>query len=182
MEENKPKAPEPETQQAEADEPTEVERRTILSTASLVAMGGGLVGGYGLFGVMAGRYLYPTSGGNLAWQFVAVADELKLGEGLEYIAPTGEKVVVARQGEGNSEDDFVALSSVCPHLGCQVHWEPHNDRFFCPCHNGVFNPQGAPLEGPPKSANQHLLRFPLRVTEEGLLFIHAPTSSLVEDG
>ena len=156
-------------------------RRDFLTTASAVAMGGGLAVGYGCFGVYAGRYLYPSGGEDVAWQFVAVAKEMKMGQSKEYVAPTGAKVVVARQGEGDTAEDFVALSSVCPHLGCQVHWEPQNDRFFCPCHNGVFDPQGAPVEGPPATANQHLVRFPLKV-EEGLLYIEAPTTSVIQEG
>ena len=163
-------------------EPTpDVARRNFLTATSTLAMGGGLAAGYGCFGVYAGRYLFPSAGGDVAWQFVAVAKEMKLGESKEYIGPTGAKVVVARQGEGETAADFVALSSVCPHLGCQVHWEPQNDRFFCPCHNGVFDPQGAPVEGPPASANQHLVRFPLKV-EEGLLYIEVPTTSIIQEG
>jgi Rieske Fe-S protein len=141
-------------------------------------MAGGLTAGYGLLGVMAGRYLYPSGGADAVWQFVGVLKEMGPGESREFIAPNGAKVVIARQGEGDSADDFVALSSVCPHLGCQVHWEPHNNRFFCPCHNGVFDPQGRATEGPPAKAGQSLTEFPLRV-EDGLLFIQAPVTSIV---
>ena len=144
-------------------------------------MAAGLAGGYGTLGVFAARYLYPSSGPDVGWQFVAVAREMKLGQSLEYVAPSGAKVVVARQaetaGEEDSPENFVALSSVCPHLGCQVHWEPQNDRFFCPCHNGVFDPAGHPLEGPPAQANQELVRFPLMI-KDGLLYIEAPLSSV----
>lgn len=161
-----------------SDSGNPTDRRAFL-TVSTLAMGGGLAGGYGLFAVMAGRYLYPAEEGDVDWQYVAVADEIQTGQSVEYTAPNGSKMVIARQSEGNTGDDFVALSSVCPHLGCQVHWEPHNDRFFCPCHNGVFDPAGRPLEGPPAAANQHLVRFPLKV-EEGLLYIEAPLTSVVQ--
>ena len=144
----------------------------------------GLAAGYGTLGVYAARYLYPSSGPNVGWQFVAVAREVKLGQSIEYTAPSGAKVVIARQQEAEggteSEENFIALSSVCPHLGCQVHWEPQNDRFFCPCHNGVFNKQGEPLEGPPAKANQELVRFPLKI-ESGLLFIEAPLTSVTQE-
>ncbi|REJ93270.1 MAG: ubiquinol-cytochrome c reductase iron-sulfur subunit, partial [Planctomycetota bacterium] len=78
--------------------------------------------------------------------------------------------------DGNA-GDFVALSSICPHLGCQVHWESQNDRFFCPCHNGAFDAAGQPLSGPPKDDNQPLPQFPLKV-ENNLLFIQAGTERL----
>jgi len=171
----------PQTSSPPEDEAPQENRRSFLAASSTVAMGGGLIAGYGCLAVYAGRYLYPSSGDDVAWQYVAVADEVDMGQSIEYVAPTGAKVVVARQGKGNTAEDFIALSSVCPHLGCQVHWEPQNDRFFCPCHNGVFTPQGEPVSGPPAAADQHLVRFPLKV-EEGLLYIEAPTTSVIQEG
>lgn len=140
-------------------------------------MAGGLAASYGTLAVMAGRFLYPTEDESVGWQFVANVDELREGEAIEYESPSGAKVVIARQSEGSGADAFMALSSFCPHLGCQVHWEPHNDRFFCPCHNGAFDRQGRPTEGPPASANQQLTQFRLKV-EGGLLFVLAPLHSV----
>ena len=153
-------------------------RRAFLVTGTCMA--GGLVAGYGTLAAMAGRFLYPTEDDSVGWQFVATVDELREGESLEYVSPAGAKVVIARQSPENAPDAFVALSSVCPHLGCQVHWEPHNDRFFCPCHNGAFDPQGRPTEGPPAAANQQLTRFRLKV-EDGLLFVLAPLRSIAKE-
>jgi quinol---cytochrome c reductase iron-sulfur subunit, bacillus type len=42
-----------------------------------------------------------------------------------------------------------ALSATCTHLGCQVRWDPGSTTFRCPCHGGVFDVQGAVVEGPP---------------------------------
>ena len=164
----------------EASNEDDVGRRGFLSITTTAAMAGGLVAGYGTFGVMAARFLYAPDQ-PLAWQYLAAVDDLKAGDSLTYSAPDGSKVVVARQGAGTSADDFIALSSVCPHLGCAVHWEPQNDRFFCPCHNGVFDPQGKATEGPPAKAKQRLLEFPLKV-EAGLLYIQVPLESLSDAG
>lgn len=157
-------------------EAAEVERRDFLSVAAAVGMGGGLVAGYGTFGVIAARFL-DAPGQPVGWQYLTTVDEMKPGDSLTYAAPNGAKVVIARQGAGTSAEDFVALSSVCPHLGCAVHWEPQNDRFFCPCHNGVFDRQGVATEGPPAKAKQRLLEFPLKV-EDGLLYIQVPLVAL----
>ena len=92
----------------------------------------------------------------------------------EFTGPTGARAVIAKKGDGA----LVALSSVCPHLGCQVHWEAPKNRFLCPCHNGTFNAEGAPTGGPPKDAGQALLQFPIKVVD-GLLFIKMPVESLV---
>ena len=39
-----------------------------------------------------------------------------------------------------------ALSAVCPHLGCAVGWT--GDKFFCPCHESSFAPNGERVSGP----------------------------------
>ncbi|MBM3997958.1 MAG: Rieske (2Fe-2S) protein [Planctomycetes bacterium] len=144
-------------------------------------MGGGLAAGYGTFAMMAGKFLYSGGGSAVGWQFVATVDSVGIGESIAYAAPNGAKLVVTRQSEGETADCFTALSSVCPHLGCQVHWEPQNERFFCPCHNGAFDREGNPTEGPPLAARQILTRFPLKV-ENGLLYVETPLTTLADAG
>jgi nitrite reductase/ring-hydroxylating ferredoxin subunit len=140
-------------------------------------MAGGLGGGYGACAAMGARYLFPAHPSRRAWLFVARVDELAPGGSLGFRAPSGQRIAIARQGASGAVEDFVALSSTCPHLGCQVHWEAHNERFFCPCHNGAFDPQGRAYEGPPAEAGQSLPRFPLEV-REGSLFIEVPVEAL----
>ena len=161
-----------------ADEPTvppdsNLDRRSFLSRTTMVAMAGGLAAGYGAVGLMAGRYLYPAKPDAKAWLFVADLARFKPGDSLAYVTPAGATVAVARQGAKGDVSDFIALSSTCPHLGCKVHWEQPQNRFFCPCHNGAFDPTGAPIAGPPAESKQSLPRFPLKV-ENGLLFIETP--------
>lgn len=152
-------------------------RRKFLKAATSAAMVGGLAAGYSAFGAYAGRFLYPPRTGDPFWQYVGIVDQFLVGQAIDYVMPSGAKVVIARQTEGESEESFIALSSVCPHLGCQVHWEAVNDRFFCPCHNGAFDASGAPTEGPPAKANQHLLRFHLKI-KDGILYIDVPRTFL----
>lgn len=150
-------------------------RREFFSDA---AMAGSLVAGYGTLMVMAGRYLYlPTGSRDKTWLFVAAVKGLSTGSSLEFETPTGMKIVVARRAEGGSGDEFVALSSVCPHLGCRVYWQPQENRFFCPCHEGSFDPQGKATGGPPAAAGQSLAQYPLKV-ENGLLFIEVSLAGL----
>jgi cytochrome b6-f complex iron-sulfur subunit len=136
-------------------------------------MSSGLLAGYGTFGYVLGQFVYPSAQHSRGWLFVCTVDRLGPGESLDFTAPAGAKIVVARQGAGVAAEDFLALSSVCPHLGCRVHWESQGERFFCPCHNGAFDQSGSPVSGPPKAANQALVRFPLKV-ENGLLYLEAP--------
>ncbi len=153
--------------EAKAPEP---ERREFLTQASRVAMGAGLIAGYGAFGAIATRYLYPARPETGTWQFLMELGRMAVGQSLLYRAPAGETISVMRQAANGDADDFVALSSTCPHLGCQVHWEQQNDRFFCPCHNGVFDPSGVGISGPPGDAGLSLPRYPVRV-EGGLVYI-----------
>lgn len=47
------------------------------------------------------------------------------------------------------EDDVRALHSTCTHLGCRTSYDRKTKRILCPCHGGVFDVNGAVLDGPP---------------------------------
>lgn len=84
----------------------------------------------------------------------------------------------AAESEANSAAaaQFITLTNKCPHLGCIVHWQPANQEFFCPCHNGRFNAAGEGIEGPP--TGQSLRQdYPLKVNK-GLLYIEVPEDPL----
>lgn len=52
-------------------------------------------------------------------------------------------------------DEIVALSPICKHLGCVVNWEGgqgHEDRFYCPCHGGLYEKNGENVPGTPPLA------------------------------
>ncbi|HEY5036669.1 MAG TPA: Rieske (2Fe-2S) protein [Chthoniobacterales bacterium] len=48
-----------------------------------------------------------------------------------------------------SEDQFIAFSVHCTHMGCPVRWEAGSELFMCPCHGGVFYSDGSVASGPP---------------------------------
>ncbi len=148
-------------------------RRGFFSRLSGWLMGLGLLSGYGAFGAYAARFLYPARPEPRAWLYVGRLEELGQSETLSYTSPAGDPVLITRQGDSGAESDFIALSSTCPHLGCKVHWEAANERFFCPCHNGTFDTAGMATGGPPAAAGQHLPRYELKV-ENDLLFINVP--------
>ena len=152
-------------------------RRRFLARVPAVAMMAGLAASYGTLLAYFGRFLFPASGRREEWLFVTRVSGIARGQTVLYKTPAGESVNVTRRGAAGTSEDFVALSSVCPHLGCQVHWEPQNNRYFCPCHNGVFRPDGVAIGGPPAEAGQSLSAYPLRL-RDGLLFIRVPTEKL----
>lgn len=46
------------------------------------------------------------------------------------------------------EGSLVAMSSVCPHLGCAIDYDAKNGKFLCPCHDSFFSLDGAVETGP----------------------------------
>lgn len=65
------------------------------------------------------------------------------------------------------ENNLVAYSPACTHLGCAYHWDDQQKDFVCPCHNSVFGIDGKVLAGP---APRPLDRYQIRV-DNGKLFI-----------
>lgn len=61
-------------------------------------------------------------------------------EGLIYVRPVQR---------GGASGEFLALSAVCSHLGCNVRWRKEESRFACPCHAGFYDPKGEVISGPP---------------------------------
>ncbi len=153
------------------------DRRTFFTRMTTGFMFGSLALGYGTVAAMAGRFLYPARKRRASWQFVARVEELSAGQSITYRAPSGEKIAVACRAKSGGIDDYIALSSTCPHLGCQVHWQGHEKRFFCPCHNGIFDSDGIAKAGPPAEAKQNLSAYPLRV-DSGSLMIEVPVEFL----
>jgi len=74
---------------------------------------------------------------------VAKGNEIPAGKAKEIILG-GKPVFVVRLEEG-----YKVFSGVCTHLGCIVRWEENKGRFYCPCHQGIFNKQGEVTGGPP---------------------------------
>jgi cytochrome b6-f complex iron-sulfur subunit len=49
----------------------------------------------------------------------------------------------------NTKVGITAVSAVCTHLGCIVKWDETTHLLKCPCHEGIFDPTGKVLSGPP---------------------------------
>jgi Rieske Fe-S protein len=157
---------------------TSTARRGFLVRLAGVGAFGALAAAYGTFAAFLGRFLYPSAPDRGTWMFVARDQEVG-DDAFPFVTPAGSTVNLTRRGEGGAE--LAALSSTCPHLGCQVHWEPHNQRFFCPCHNGIFEPGGRAISGPPADAKQSLIEYPVKV-DNGMVFIELPARELAPPG
>ena len=108
-------------------------------------------------GAMAGRFVYPLKGVRLRRSiYLAPAADIPPGKGRPYGLPGGGTALVTDTGAG-----IVALSDVCPHLGCKVHYDPDAAKFLCPCHGGVFAKDGKAIAGPPADEGKNLRRYPV---------------------
>jgi len=71
----------------------------------------------------------------------------------------------------DDNDEIIAHSPICTHLGCNVTWEGNEDypgEYFCPCHNGRFYKDGTNVPGTPPLEPLH--RYEQKV-EDGMLFL-----------
>ena len=134
-------------------------RRAWLASA---LMGIGLVASYGTLAAQVLSFLLPERLKPPTRRlFVGPFDRFEIG-GVKTIRDLqGNSVMIRREAEG-----FKAFSSVCPHLGCRVHWEAEKEEFFCPCHRGVFDANGVATAGPPADAGQSLYPAPIVIDEE----------------
>ena len=93
--------------------------------------------------------------------------EFDLGPSENY--PPGSRTPVPEAGAVLIHDSqgFSAVSTVCPHLGCQVNLK--ETGFACPCHGSQFDEEGRLVRGP---AQKGLQALRLEVTENNRLILH----------
>lgn len=118
--------------------------------------------GMGLVGVMLsvpalGFLLSPLfTRQRVAWVTVGTIDNVPVNQptalftqvpvGTGYPTPAVPRVVyVVRKENG----DILALSNICTHMQCDVHWDPNLGNFLCPCHGGLYDINGSNVGGPP---------------------------------
>ena len=79
---------------------------------------------------------------------IAPADDVPVGGfKLFYYPGQNDPCVLVRL----AQNDWVAFEQKCTHLSCPVIPQPQQGRFFCPCHEGVFDiATGERISGPPR--------------------------------
>jgi Rieske Fe-S protein len=108
-------------------------------------MGASLFAGLALLAYYIAQFLFPPGRGIPTRKiYITTIDKISPGSSFKFRDLKGQEITVTNTG-----DEFIALSTKCTHLGCQVHWKKDEKVFFCPCHDGYFDAQGAVLKGPP---------------------------------
>jgi cytochrome b6-f complex iron-sulfur subunit len=131
-------------------------------------------GGMGLcyaaaFGYPVYRYLKsPVEKAQIAAAVteVTLKDAQKLPVGSALVFKFGvEPCLLIR----HRDDQWVALSAKCTHLGCTVQYEPAKKRIFCACHGGTYDPEtGKNIAGPPPKP---LKSFVVKPAPDGALTV-----------
>jgi Rieske Fe-S protein len=75
----------------------------------------------------------------------AVPDVADSGKTTIYVRVTDP----AKDNKKLRDQPYVAISNRCMHLGCPVRYVQAAQRFICPCHGGVYGPNGEVTGGPP---------------------------------
>lgn len=76
--------------------------------------------------------------------------DLPLGHG-GVVSLDDKKVGVYR----NEAGDLFAVDLRCPHLGCQLEWNPDELSWDCPCHGSRFDYQGRLIDNPAQNNLEH---------------------------
>jgi len=100
-------------------------------------------------------YLIPPSDKETGGKVKIPLQDIPVGD-VKFFEYNGSAAVLVRKSGGT----VLALSAVCPHLGCIVQWEKDKGDFLCPCHAGYFTADGDVVSGPPPGP---LARLPFSV-------------------
>lgn len=119
-----------------------VSRRAFVGSALI---GSALAAAAGVFYPLA-RYLLPESksgqGGKKETYSVAL-NEVHVGEARFFTFKRKPALLIRK-----SQNEIVALSGVCTHLGCIVKYHEDAKQLVCPCHGAKYDQGGRVLGGP----------------------------------
>jgi nitrite reductase/ring-hydroxylating ferredoxin subunit len=105
-------------------------------------------------------------GSTAAPKAIARASDVPRGQAVYFHYPSdalGDEAMLVHLPNGQ----FVAYNQTCTHLSCGVFYQADEQRLYCPCHEGVFNPDtGEPVAGPPQ---RRLTRITLR-QQDGTIY------------
>lgn len=131
-----------------------------------------------ILGIPLARYFtFPaTSEPTVKWAIVGPIDDFKVGEMRQVeVDPTYDAPLALEKGKRaayvvkRADGNFDCFYMHCTHAGCPVRWSSGPQRFFSPCHGGVFDKEGRVLAGPPP---RPLDRYEYKV-DSGILYLGA---------
>ena len=145
--------------------PEEISRRRFFEKLSIALIGlCSAIVGVPLIGFIVAPFFRKVPE---KWVTIGKPDDFEIGKTVAVTVTDPSSLpwagVTAKSGvwlRRVSEDNFIAFSANCTHLGCPVRWLPDADLFMCPCHGGVYYGDGRVAAGPPPLP---LSRYDVRV-------------------
>jgi quinol---cytochrome c reductase iron-sulfur subunit, bacillus type len=139
------------------DTPQDATRRTFQTyLASSLASFAGIVVGFPVLGYLAAPLTQKV---RAAWISLGRAEFFRAGEPKLVSVSVDREDGWRRSSEARSvwvralnAGRFTAFNGQCTHLGCAFSWKTQGEyagKFFCPCHDGVYDAEGKVLAGPP---------------------------------
>lgn len=149
-------------------------RRTFLSRLSLVL--GSMVGA--VVAIPCVGFLLGLRKTQQVWRTVGQLNDFKIGTTVRVyfqdpspLPWSGVTAQTAAWLRRVGDQQFIAFSVDCTHLGCPIRWLVEADLFMCPCHGGVFYADGRVASGPPP---KRLNQYPVRVQGEEVQILTSP--------
>ncbi len=152
----------------------ETDRRTFLERLSVLLGSIGAV----IVAIPVVGFLLGLRKPSDAWRTVGKLEDFALGatvkvsfrdpSPLPWAGVTAQTAAWLRR---TSDQQFVAFSIDCTHLGCPVRWLPDANLFMCPCHGGVYYANGRVASGPPP---RPLIQYPVRVENGEVQILTSP--------
>ena len=75
-----------------------------------------------------------------------------------------------------SQEQIIALSASCTHMGCIVQWQDADHKFHCPCHGGMFAADGATDASSSKLYLRPLPQIETKI-EQGEIYVRVPAKA-----
>jgi menaquinol-cytochrome c reductase iron-sulfur subunit len=156
--------------------PTTISRRQFVTRLS-IALG---VAGAALVGLPVIGFLFAplVERTPRTWRSIGKVTDFEIGQTVQVtfldaspLPWTGVTARTAAWLRRDNADQFTAFSVNCTHLGCPVRWLQDADLFMCPCHGGVYYPNGAVAAGPPPKP---LFKYPVRLQDGEVEILTSP--------
>jgi Rieske Fe-S protein len=112
------------------------------------------------FGELCKPTRWPLKGGKTMMQGVGTVTKALVKDYLTHrqeqqlsSLAAGDSAIIEAAGDTCAawrapDGELFAVSPVCTHLGCKVHWNSVETSWDCPCHGSRFRPDGTVIEGP----------------------------------
>lgn len=130
-------------------------------------------------GNVASQWLFVTTVAKLGDQAVRFASDSIVGYVLR-ASNAGDASEANWEGAGKpaqgGQEQIIALSAACTHMGCIVQWQSSDQKFHCPCHGGLFMEDGSADTSSSKLYLRPLPQLETKI-EQGNIYVRIPAKA-----